>query len=77
MSNNWIFRNIVVLDPTQLELTLATSTLTMTVTPQRDICVLTKYGGAPLTPEELLSHIDVGLKRAVELNAQIDKALTK
>jgi exosome complex component RRP45 len=43
-----------VLDPSQLESTLSDGTMSLSLNAQRELCVVQKAGGVPLTMDEIL-----------------------
>ncbi|WRT70859.1 uncharacterized protein IL334_007858 [Kwoniella shivajii] len=64
-----------ILDPTHLETTLCSGTLTVTMNAQREICVLSKAGGTPLAAEEIMGVVTVGVERVREMVKGIEEAL--
>ncbi|WWC92464.1 uncharacterized protein L201_007422 [Kwoniella dendrophila CBS 6074] len=66
-----------ILDPTHLESTLCSGTLTVTMNAQREICVLSKAGGTPLAAEEIMNVVKVGVDRVREMVKIMDDALEK
>ena len=52
-----------ILDPTHLESTLCTGTLSITLNAQRELCVLSKAGGTALMPEDIMGVVRVGVER--------------
>ncbi|KAL7420787.1 3'-5'-exoribonuclease [Cryptotrichosporon argae] len=66
-----------VLDPSYLEAQLADGTLTLTLNAQRELCVLSKAGGAALAVDELMSLVNVGVDRVREVGRAIDDALER
>lgn len=66
---------VALLDPTLLEETLANSKLTLVLNAQREICVLDKSYGSPISPTTLLELINVGLRRVQELTEKLEEAL--
>ncbi|KAI4522337.1 ribosomal protein S5 domain 2-like protein [Schizophyllum commune Loenen D] len=63
------------LDPSQLEETLALGTLSVALNAQREICVMQKMGGAPLGADEILGLVDVAVGKAKELDGLVEKRL--
>ncbi|KAL1745524.1 ribosomal protein S5 domain 2-type protein [Schizophyllum fasciatum] len=63
------------LDPAQLEGTLALGTLSVALNAQKEICVVQKMGGAPLGVDEILGLVDVAVGRAKELDALVERRL--
>lgn len=66
-----------ILDPTHLEATLCSGTLTLTLNAQREICVLSKAGGTPLAAEEIMGVVKVGVERVREIVKLLENALEK
>ncbi|RXK41045.1 exosome complex component RRP45 [Tremella mesenterica] len=66
-----------ILDPTHLEESLCTGTLSITLNAQREICVLSKAGGSALAASEMMGVIRVGVDRVRQMVATVDKALEK
>lgn len=64
-----------ILDPARLEQTLATGTLSIALNAQRELCVVQKAGGVPLTPDEIIRIIDVGITKVKDLDALIEARL--
>lgn len=69
------FRNILVIDPTHEESTLSTGTMTVTLNAQRELCVLSKAGGSPLSVDELMRVVKLGAERVKELVRQLEDGL--
>ncbi|KAI0067411.1 ribosomal protein S5 domain 2-like protein [Artomyces pyxidatus] len=63
---------ISLLDPSQLEQRLASGTLSLALNAQRELCVVHKAGGIPLAPEELLSAVEVAVRKAKELDTLVE-----
>ncbi|TFY74116.1 hypothetical protein EWM64_g9896 [Hericium alpestre] len=57
----------MLLDPSPLEATLASSTLSLALNPQRELCVVHKAGGMPLAPDDVLRAVDVAVKKVREV----------
>lgn len=66
-----------ILDPTHLEQTLSTGTLTLTLNAQRELCVLSKAGGTPLGVSEIMGVVRVGVERVRSMVATIEEALER
>ncbi|WWC98319.1 hypothetical protein V866_005210 [Kwoniella sp. B9012] len=66
-----------ILDPTHLESTLCSGTLTVTMNAQREICVLSKAGGTPLSVEEIMGVVRVGVDKVRDMVKIMDEALEK
>lgn len=64
-----------ILDPTHLEAVLSTGTMTVTLNAQRELCVLSKAGGTPLSAAEIMGVVRVGVDRVRELGKIMDSAL--
>ena len=64
-----------VLDPSRLEQTLATGTLSMALNAQRELCVVQKAGGVPLTQEEVMRIVTFGSGKVKELDALVEARL--
>lgn len=71
----FVFRNILVIDPTHEESTLSTGTMTVTLNAQRELCVLSKAGGSPLSVDELMRVVKLGAERVKELVRQLEDGL--
>jgi len=56
----------VLLDPAGLEKRLAHGTLTLALTPQRELAAVHNAGGLPLAPEVLMGAVQVATRRANE-----------
>lgn len=69
--------NLLILDPTQEESSIATGTLTLTLNAQRELCVLSKAGGTPLTVEDVMKVVNIGVDVVREMNAEIEEAIKK
>ncbi|WVN89783.1 uncharacterized protein L203_105013 [Cryptococcus depauperatus CBS 7841] len=66
-----------ILDPSHLEETLCSGTLTVTLNPQREICVLSKAGGSPLSAEDIMSVVKGGVDKVRALSKSMEEALEK
>ncbi|KAK4684809.1 exosome complex component RRP45, partial [Tremellales sp. Uapishka_1] len=66
-----------IIDPTHLEETLASGTMTVTLNAQRELCVLSKAGGTPLTADEIMGVVRVGVEKVREMVKQIEAALER
>ncbi|WVR08736.1 hypothetical protein IAU60_005794 [Kwoniella sp. DSM 27419] len=64
-----------ILDPTHLEATLCSGTMTLTMNAQREICVLSKAGGTPLAADEIMGVVKVGVDRVREMVRHLEAAL--
>jgi exosome complex component RRP45 len=67
--------SIPVSDPNHLESQLSTGNLTLTLNAQREICVLTKSGGAPMEADEILRVVNLAAQRVKEIDEAIKSAL--
>jgi len=68
---------ISVLDPTLLEQQISSGTLTLTLNAQSEICVLTKAGGVPLAPDDVMKLVRIGGQRVSENEQVMKKALER
>ena len=66
-----------ILDPTHLESTLCTGTLSITLNAQRELCVLSKAGGTALMPEDIMGVVRVGVERVRSLVRVMEDALER
>jgi len=64
-----------VLDPSHLETQLATTTIHMALNAQKELCVLQKAGGMPLSVEEITSCVKIATERVKVLSALVTKEL--
>lgn len=64
-----------ILDPTHLEETLAAGSMTITLNAQRELCVLSKAGGSPLSVDDVMDVVRVGVERVREVVKQMEEAL--
>ena len=64
-----------ILDPTHLETVVSSGSLTLTLNPQRELCVLSKAGGTPLAAEEIMSAVRVGVDRVRDMVKAMEDAL--
>ncbi|KAF8579648.1 ribosomal protein S5 domain 2-like protein [Ramaria rubella] len=64
-----------VLDPSQLEATLSSGTMTLSLNAQRELCVLQKAGGVPLAVDTILRLVEVGVQKVKELDLVVEEAL--
>jgi exosome complex component RRP45 len=65
----------LVLDPSHMEASIATGTLTLTLNAQRELCVLSKAGGTPLAKHELMRVIRLGVERVRDMTNALEDAL--
>ncbi|TFY50716.1 hypothetical protein EVG20_g11368 [Dentipellis fragilis] len=66
----------MLLDPSPLEATLASSTLALALNSQRELCVVHKAGGMPLSPADVLRAVNVATDRVRELVSRIDRDIS-
>ncbi|KAG8904976.1 hypothetical protein FRB99_000935 [Tulasnella sp. 403] len=64
-----------VLDPSHLESQLASTTLHLAMNPQKEICVLHKAGGLPLTVEDIMNCVKIATDRVKHLNSFVSEHL--
>jgi len=64
-----------ILDPSQLEQRLSAGLLSVALNAQRELCVVQKMGGVPLTPDEILKIIQVAVRKAKELSNVVEARL--
>lgn len=69
--------DLPVLDPTHLETQLATTTIHLALNAQREICVLHKAGGMPLSVQEVMKCVAIALERVKTLTTFINKELER
>ncbi|GAA5929486.1 hypothetical protein JCM3775_002354 [Rhodotorula graminis] len=67
--------SLAVLDPTHLEQQLCTGTLTLALNAQSEICVLSKQGGAPLSADDVMKAVQIGVERVRQVDEVVVKAL--
>ncbi|KAA1093484.1 hypothetical protein PGTUg99_021809 [Puccinia graminis f. sp. tritici] len=67
-------KSSVVLDPNYLEEQLSTGTITLALNPQKEICVVNKSGGVPLSIEEIMNVVKLGSQKVKQLD-QLIKSL--
>lgn len=68
--------NLILLDPTPLELHLSSSLLSLVLTPSAELVVMEKAGGNPLPVDTILEATKIGSRRAKEV-AEIVKGELK
>ncbi|TDL23498.1 ribosomal protein S5 domain 2-like protein [Rickenella mellea] len=66
---------IAILDPTRLEQTLCTGTLSIALNAQRELCVLQKAGGVPLAPDEIMRIVRIGVEKVKEIDRLVERRL--
>ncbi|KAF8207166.1 ribosomal protein S5 domain 2-type protein [Mycena galopus ATCC 62051] len=64
-----------VLDPSQLEQRLSAGLMSVALNAQRELCVVQKLGGVPLSMDEVLQIINVAVTKAKELDQLVDARL--
>lgn len=66
-----------ILDPTILEQRLSLGLLSVALNAQRELCVVQKAGGVPLSPDEVMQMIDQAVTKAKELDRIVEQSLKK
>lgn len=69
--------NLLVIDPTHEESLLSTGTLTLTLNPARELCVLAKAGGAPISVDELMRVVHVAEEKVREVWAGVEERIKR
>lgn len=64
-----------ILDPTHLEQRLSAGVLSVALNAQRELCVVQKAGGVPLSPDEILRIVDIAVGKAKELDRIVEERL--
>ncbi|KAJ7739295.1 ribosomal protein S5 domain 2-type protein [Mycena olivaceomarginata] len=64
-----------VLDPSQLEQRLSAGLMSVALNAQRELCVVQKLGGVPLSMDEVLRIVNVAVEKAKELDQLVDARL--
>jgi exosome complex component RRP45 len=64
-----------IIDPTHIETIVSSGSLTLTLNPQRELCVLSKAGGTPLAAQDIMSAVRVGVDRVRDLVKIMESAL--
>ncbi|KAJ7039573.1 ribosomal protein S5 domain 2-type protein [Mycena alexandri] len=64
-----------VLDPSQLEQRLSAGLMSVALNAQRELCVVQKLGGVPLSLDEVLRIVNVAVLKAKELDQLVDTRL--
>ncbi|KIO28724.1 hypothetical protein M407DRAFT_242923 [Tulasnella calospora MUT 4182] len=64
-----------VLDPLHLESQLATTTVHLALNAQKELCVMHKAGGMPLSVEEIMKCVKIGVERVREVSKMVNEAL--
>jgi len=65
----------LIVDPTQLEEAVMTGQMTIAMNAQKEVCAMSKAGGTPLSPEQIIQCTKIANVKVGELHAQIKKAL--
>jgi len=64
-----------IIDPSQLEQRLSAGSVSIALNAQKELCVLQKLGGVPLSTDEILNLIDVAVTKAKETNRLVEARL--
>lgn len=64
-----------VLDPAHLEQRLSAGLISVALNAQKELCVIQKAGGVPLSQEQVLAVIDIAVNKATELDDIVTKRL--
>ena len=64
-----------IIDPSQLEQRLSAGLLSIALNAQKELCVLQKLGGVPLSTDEILKLVDVAVTKAKETNRLVEGRL--
>lgn len=64
-----------IIDPSQLEQRLSAGLLSIALNAQKELCVLQKLGGVPLSTDEILSLVDIAVTKAQETNRFVEARL--
>ncbi|KAI0086815.1 ribosomal protein S5 domain 2-like protein [Irpex rosettiformis] len=64
-----------IIDPTNLEQRLSLGLLSVALNAQRELCVVQKAGGVPLSPDEVMQMIDQAVAKAKELDRIVEQSL--
>ncbi|KAG8979607.1 hypothetical protein FRB90_008049, partial [Tulasnella sp. 427] len=64
-----------VLDPSHLETQLATTTVHLALNAQKELCVMHKAGGMPMSVEEIMRCVRIGVERVKEVSRMVNDAL--
>jgi exosome complex component RRP45 len=64
-----------VLDPSNLEQRLSQGLVSIALNAQRELCVVQKAGGVPLSPDEIMQIIDQAVSKAKELDQIVEQSL--
>lgn len=66
---------ITILDPSSLESTLCAGTISLALNAQKELCVLQKFGGLPLTVDEVLGVVRIAVARVKEIEVLVKSTL--
>ncbi|THH32657.1 hypothetical protein EUX98_g1516 [Antrodiella citrinella] len=66
-----------VLDPSYLEQRISAGLISVALNAQKELCVLQKAGGVPLTQEQVLAVIDIAVNEAVKLDWLVTQRLAE
>lgn len=66
-----------IIDPTHLESTISTGSVTLTLNAQRELCVLSKAGGSALYANDIMGVVRVGVDRVREMVRVMEEALER
>ncbi|ELU39792.1 exosome complex exonuclease rrp45 [Rhizoctonia solani AG-1 IA] len=75
VSFTFLDEDLPVLDPNHLETQISLSSLSLALTPARELCTVQKAGGLALDADEMLRLVDIAAGRAKELNSLVEKRL--
>lgn len=64
-----------ILDPNHLEQRLSAGLLSVALNAQRELCVVQKAGGVPMSADEIMRIIDQAVGKAKELDRIVEKKL--
>jgi len=64
-----------IIDPSQLEQRLSAGLVSIALNAQKELCVLQKLGGVPLSTDEILKLIDIAVRKAKETNCLVEARL--
>ncbi|KAH8105360.1 ribosomal protein S5 domain 2-like protein [Cristinia sonorae] len=64
-----------ILDPSHLEQRLSAGLISIALNAQKELCVIQKAGGVPLSQEQVLGAIDIAVGKAVELDRIVTQRL--
>ena len=64
-----------ILDPSRLEQRLSAGLMSIALNAQRELCVVQKAGGVPLSPAEILRVVSVSTEKSKELDKFVKERL--